>query len=445
MHDPLVTDLYELRMAASYLRRGLSAPATFSLTVRDLPPGRGFLVAAGLEEVLDYLEAFHFDDHDLDALADLGFDAAACAAFAGLRFTGEVQAVPEGTILVAEEPLLEVTAPLPEAQLVESVLLNRVTFPTAVAAKAARCRLAAAGRIELVEFGLRRAQGVDAAMAAARSACMVGFSATSNVAAARRLGVPAAGTMAHSYVEAFGDELEAFRAFGRDFPDGATFLVDTYDVANGTARAARAIRELHLEAGAGVRIDSGDLAELAHGARRLLDRAGLPDVRIFVTGGLDEADLARLVAGGAPVDGAGIGTRLGVSADAPSLDSAYKLVAYDGRAVAKQSAGKAGYPGAKQVFRGPGLRDRLGLRGEPPPAGTSPLLAPVMVGGRRVAPAPAPPVALADARHRFEQDLAELPAPARRVEHPEPPRAEPTVALRRLTREVRRRDAPGAG
>ncbi|HLG67753.1 MAG TPA: nicotinate phosphoribosyltransferase [Acidimicrobiales bacterium] len=431
--SPLLTDLYELNMVASYLRRGMVAPATFSLFVRRLPPRRGFLVAAGLADCLAYLQELRFDDAELRHLARLGFDDDALDAFSRLRFTGQVRAVPEGRLVFAEEPLLEVTAPLPEAQLVETYLLNQVSFQTALASKAARCVLAAEGRIELVEFGFRRTHGVEAGMAAARAACMVGFAGTSNVEAARRYGLTAMGTMAHSYVEVFSEQAAAFSAFACDLPGRTTFLVDTYDTMGGVADAIAVIKERGLERAAGVRLDSGDLLALAARARALLDQAGLPEVRIFASGGLDEEDVAAMVSSGAPIDAAGIGTRLGVSADAPYLDTAYKVVEYDGRPVAKLSTAKTSYPGAKQVFRGEQLHDHLGLATEPAPAGTRPLLEEVMRGGQRTGPAHGPAELLAAARCRFEADLAALPAAARRLVDPLAPAPALTPALRHLT------------
>jgi nicotinate phosphoribosyltransferase len=403
----LVTDLYELNMAASYLRRGMLAPATFSLFVRKLPETRGFLVAAGLESCLSYLESFAFTDEDLDWLADQGFDRDTVDEFRRLRFTGDVWAVPEGRIILANEPILEVTAPIAEAQLVETYLLNQVTFQTTLATKAARCRIASADRFDLVDFSLRRTHGVEAAMAAARLSAMVGFTATSNVEAARRYGLRPAGTMAHSYVEAFPTEAKAFRAFAEDFPARTTFLVDTYDTLDGVRTAIDVIRDLDLGDDIGIRLDSGDLAELARAARAILDDAELHHVRIFASGGLDELDLQRFAASRAPIDAVGVGTQFGVSADAPALDSAYKLVAYDGRPVLKLSAGKMTMPGAKQVHRASPInsQDVITLRGEPPPPDSEPLLVPVMRQGRRVAP----PDTLELARARFERELAALP------------------------------------
>lgn len=438
----LLTDFYELNMAASYLRRGMEAPATFSLFVRALPPQRGFLVAAGLEDCLDWLEGLAFDQDDLGYLERLGFGGPDLEAFSSLGFTGEVWAVPEGRIVFAGEPILEVTAPIAEAQLAETILLNRVTFQTALAAKAARCRIAAGDAIELVEFGFRRTHGVDAATAAARSSAIAGFRGTSNVDAARQLGLEPVGTMAHSYVEAFPTEREAFAAFASDFPGRAVFLVDTYDTLAGVEHAAEVIVDLGLEDRAGIRIDSGDLAAVTKAAREQLDEAGLTGVRIFVSGGLDEFDLAALVAARAPVDAAGIGTRLGVSADAPYLDSVYKLVSYDGEPVLKLSEGKETLPGAKQVFRDQTLGDVLGLREEDRPPGTTALLEPVMAEGRRLRPSDRF-AAVAAARRRFEADLALLPAPARSLADPRPPPPALSPALQSMTDRVRARHRPG--
>ncbi|MFM7718102.1 MAG: nicotinate phosphoribosyltransferase [Actinomycetota bacterium] len=428
----LHTDLYELNMAASYLRRGMLREATFSLFVRHLPPARGFLVAAGLEPALAYLEAFRFDETDLAYLREaLGFDDATIEAFRALRFEGDVWAVPEGRVVLADEPLLEITAPMPVAQLVEPLLLNLLTFQTTIASKAARCVLAAGGR-DLVDFSLRRTHGLDAALAVARVTAMVGFVATSNVEAARRYGLTAAGTMAHSYIESFANEAEAFRTFAEDRPGHTTFLVDTYDTLHGVRTAIEVIRELGLAGHLGIRLDSGDLAALSREARAMLDAAGLPQVRIFASGGLDEHAIGDLVAAGAPIDAFGVGTRMGVSADAPYLDSAYKLVEYDGAPMLKLSAEKATFPGRKQVFRGAD-GDVLALRDEPTPAGHEALLVPVMRGGRRVGPADR----LDDARARFVDDLAALPAGARALRAPSAPRARISDALAERTERAR--------
>jgi len=411
----LLTDLYELNMAASYLRRGMTGPATFSLFVRQLPAERGFLVAAGLEDCLQFLESFSFTTEDLDYLRRAqGYGEDVLRALAGLRFTGEVRAVPEGRVVFAGEPLLEVTAPVAEAQLAETVLLNHVTFQTSVATKAARCVLAAVGA-QVVDFAFRRTQGIEAGLAAARASAIAGFTATSNTEAARRYGLTAAGTMAHSFIEAFPSEEAAFTAFAQDFPGRTTFLVDTYDTAQGVRTAIEVARRLRLPGPVGVRLDSGDLADLARLARRMLDDAGLAGARIVASGGLDEWAIADLAACGAPIDGYGVGTKMGVSADAPYLDTAYKLVAYAGRPVMKLSPGKVTQPGAKQVYRG-SCDDLLALYGEAALAGWKPLLVPVMHHGRRVA-APEP---LARAQQRCAADLAWLPAAARRLRAPEP-------------------------
>jgi nicotinate phosphoribosyltransferase len=420
----LRTDLYELRMAASYLSRAMTAEATFSLYVRDLPPQRGFLVSAGLESCLEVLEQFHFDTGDLAVLEELGFDENQTTALGRLRFTGDVRAVPEGRIVFAGEPLIEVRAPIAEAQIVETHLLNQLTFQTALASKAARCRVAARDRIELVEFGLRRTAGDDGGLAAARAAGIVGFAGTSNVAAAARYGLPASGTMAHSYVEAFGSERAAFDAF-------ATVLVDTYDTRGGVAAAIDVIGARRLERAA-VRLDSGDLAALARVTRDTLDAAGLRWVRIFVSGDVDEYALEALLQADAPIDAAGVGTRLGVSADAPWLNTVYKLVEYAGRPTVKLSAGKATLPGAKQVFRGPGLHDVLALAIESAPAGTEPLLEPVMRNGRRLRARVDEAETVATARVRFEADLRGLPPGARRVRDPDAPTPVLSDALTQL-------------
>jgi nicotinate phosphoribosyltransferase len=432
MSGALLTDLYELNMAASYLRRSMDGSATFSLFVRDLPPRRSFLVAAGLEPCIDWLEKLSFDRPSLEFLAGLGFDAGTIEALSNVRFTGEVWAVPEGRIVFAGEPLVEVTAPIAEAQLAETFLLNQVNFQTTIASKAARCRIASRDRVQLVEFGFRRTQGTEAGIAAARLTALVGFAATSNVEAARRYGLALAGTMAHSYVEAFPTEKEAFVAFAKFAKAVSTstvFLVDTYDTLSGVEHAIEVIKELGLESHSGVRLDSGDLDQLARQTRQMLDAAGLSEVRIFLSGGLDELDIDRFVDAGTPFAAAGVGTLLGVSADAPYLDSVYKLVEYGGRPVLKLSTGKATLPGPKQVFRRSGMRDLLGLRSETAPDGSEPLLEQVMAKGHRVRPA----VTLEESRRRFESDLAQLPARLRKVNTDSSNELELTPALRDLT------------
>jgi nicotinate phosphoribosyltransferase len=434
MPGGLLTDLYELNMAASYLRRDMDGLATFSLYVRGLPSSRGFLVAAGLEHCLEFLESFSFTDDDLETLGEMGFDDRALADFSALRFTGDVWAVPEGRVVYSEEPLLEVTAPVAVAQLVETMLLNQITLHTTLASKAARYVLAAEGR-QLVDFAFRRTHGTEAAMAVARASALVGFAATSNVEAARRYGLTAAGTMAHSFVEAFPTERDAFRAFAEDHPNRTTFLVDTYDTPGGVRAAIDTIRELSLQGALGVRLDSGDLDALARSARTILDDAGLQQARIFASGGLDELEVHELVSAGAPVDAFGIGTQMGVSADAPYIDSVYKLVEYDGRPVMKLSSAKVSAPGRKQVWRRPDEEhaDVLGLRDEPGPSGSEPLLEQVMLAGRRTGPEPS----IEGSRARFESDLVHVPQKARRLSHPEHVAVAHSEALRALTDRTR--------
>ena len=434
--NALLTDLYELNMVASYLRRDMNGSATFSLFVRRLPPSRGFIVAAGVESCLDFLEQLRFEEEDLRFLRDrLGFTTADLEAFRRFRFTGDVWAIPEGRIAFAGEPLVEVTAPLPEAQLIETFLLNRVTFESMIASKAARCVIAAAGR-DTVDFSFRRTHGIEAGIDVARLSAMVGFAATSNVEASRRFGLVAAGTMAHSYVEAFPSEAVAFRAFAEDFPGRVTFLVDTYDTISGVKSAIAVIRQLELGGRLGIRLDSGDLGELSRKARRLLDRAGLRDVRIFVSGSLDELAIDDLVRSGAPVDAFGVGTKMGVSADYPYLDSAYKLVRYQERPVMKLSRDKVTAPGRKQVFRrSKPFSDVLGLHEEPVPTGRHRLLEPLMTKGKRSANRPPLPESLA----LFQADLAALPATTRDLRSPKSPSVRSTEALRRLSAETKQR------
>ncbi|MEU8345188.1 nicotinate phosphoribosyltransferase [Actinomadura meyerae] len=414
MSGGLLTDLYEVTMAASYLRRGMTGPATFSLFVRDLPPGRGFLISCGLADCLPFLEDYRLTPDDLDYLAtEQRFDDTALRALERLRFTGDVRAVPEGRVVFAGEPLLEVTAPIAEAQLVETVLLNHISFQTTLATKAERC-VRAAGGAQVVDFAFRRTQGIDAAFAVARASYIAGFAGTSNVEAARRYGIPATGTMAHSYIEAFPDENAAFTAFTADFPDRTTLLVDTYDTIGGVEAAIRAARRAGQAHLAGIRLDSGDLGALAVQARHLLDQEGMTSTRIVASGGLDEYRIAELTAAGAPIDVYGVGTRMGVSADAPYVDSAYKLVAYGDRPVMKLSAKKATAPGAKQVYRGPS-GDLVTLLDEPAPADMEPLLVPVMESGRRIAPTEP----LQAARDRRAADVAALPHQVTRFHSPE--------------------------
>ncbi|MBI3974088.1 MAG: nicotinate phosphoribosyltransferase [Chloroflexi bacterium] len=429
----LLLDLYELTIAQSYFDHGMHAPATFSLFARHLPPGWGYFVAAGLDDVLTYLETLAFDAGDLDYLRSTGLFTEPFLALLGrLRFTGSVRALEEGTVFFPNEPVLEVTAPIIEAQIVETVVFNQVHLQTIIASKAARCVEAAQGQ-RLVDFSLRRTHGTDAGLKVARCAYLAGFDATSNVLAAQRYGIPPAGTMAHSYVRAFPDETAAFRAFAETYPDGTILLVDTYDTLEGTRQAARVGRELaaaghHL---GGVRLDSGDLVALSFDARRILDEAGLCDATIFVSGSLDEHEIARAVTSQAPIDGFGVGSRLGVSADAPYLDMAYKLVADAGEPTLKLSAGKATWPGPKQVWRicqgGIITQDWITRLDEPPIPEAEPLLVPVMQQGKRLTEQTEE--TLATARVRLRREVAALPATCRRLAGPESPAVHFSPAL----------------
>jgi nicotinate phosphoribosyltransferase len=438
--NALLTDLYELNMATSYMRRGMTGSATFSLFVRSLPGARGFLVAAGVESCLDRLEDFRFEEDDISYLRDtLRYQPRDLEAFRRLRFTGDIWAIPEGRIALAGEPILEVTAPLPEAQLIETLFLNLITFETTIASKAARCVVAAHG-IDVIDFSFRRTQGIEAGIDVARLSSMVGFISTSNVEAARRHGLVAAGTMAHSYIEAFPTEVDAFRAYAEDFPGRVTFLVDTYDTITGIKHAIATIKELGPTGRLGIRIDSGDLVALSQQGRRMLDHAGLQHVRIVASGGLDEVAIDELVRDGAKIDAFGVGTRMGVSADHPYLDTAYKLVCYQGKPVMKLSRGKVSAPGRKQVFRrSRPFGDTVGLFEEDVPAGRERLLEPVMVGGkRRAGRSP-----VEESRARFAADIESLPAAAKDIRSPKPPVARMTPALRALTSETRRQLVAG--
>lgn len=438
-HLALDTDFYQITMAQVYHDRSMDGMATFSLFAHNLPDTRGFMVAAGLEYVLDYLEGFAFSAREIEYLASLGrFSAGFLASLDGLSFTGDVWAAPEGTVLFAGEPFLEVTAPITQAQLVETHLIRTINLHSTLSSKAARCILAAGGR-ECVDFSLRRCQGRDAGLAAARAAVLSGFSSTSNVDAARRLGVAPVGTMAHSFVEAFGDERQAFEAFADSFPDYTVTLVDTYDNTRGLEDSVHLARRLH-ESGhrlLGIRLDSGDLAVLSRQARQTLDAAGLRDVKVVVSGSLDEERIAALLAADAAVDIFAVGTRMGSSADAPYLDLAYKLVAYDERPTLKLSSGKQTHPGAKQVWReldegGIITGDVLGLRDERHPGRA--LLEPVMEGGRRLGPRQG----WRQAGERFAAEAKSLPTTCRDIARPSP--LQPTVSplLEDLTRKATR-------
>jgi nicotinate phosphoribosyltransferase len=443
----LFTDLYELTMAQAYWQSGRTAEATFSLTFRAYPPDRGYFVFAGLGEALDYLQGLRFTPADLGALRGLGrFDAQFLEFLGGLRFTGSVRAMPEGSLFFPNEPVLEVTAPVVEAQLAETYLLNQVNVQSILATKASRVVHAARGR-QVIDFAARRAHGTDAANQFARVSYLAGFDGTSNVWAGVRWGIPLSGTMAHSFVCSFESELESFRRFADSFPDACTLLVDTYDTIEGTRKSLAVAADLRRRGHrlAAIRLDSGDLLELARQTRALLDTAEFPEVRIFASGGLDEFEVDALLRAGAPIDGFGVGTRVGVSADAPLTDCAYKLVEYDGRPVLKLSPKKQTLPGPKQVFRhadGAGLylRDVIACAGERAPDGAAPLLETIMTGGKRLRP----DSGLGEVRRRFREEFARLPEPCKALKAPEhyPVAVSGRLAeLRdRVTGETRRRE-----
>ncbi|HVW18564.1 MAG TPA: nicotinate phosphoribosyltransferase [Solirubrobacteraceae bacterium] len=417
----LLIDQYELAMAASYLERGMNEPAVFELFVRELPPQRDWLLVAGLGPALRLVAELAFGDEELAYLRALGFRPALLRFLERFRFSGEVDAMPEGTVAFAGEPLVRVTAPRVEAQLLETLLLNQVNFQTAIATKAARVVLAAGGGEvgageRVVDFSPRRDHGVDAAMKAARCAAIAGAGGTSNVAAAMRYGLRPVGTMAHSYVMSFADEQAAFEAFMRDTPENTILLVDTYDTLQGVRHAIAAARATGV-ALMGVRLDSGDLLALSRGARALLDEAGMPDAAVVASGDLEEGQIARLVAAGAPIDVWGVGTELGTSRDAPALGGVYKLVADAApgggwRPVWKRSPAKATIPAPKQVLRrydGDGtMRGDLVVEASERGEGR-PLLERFVTGGELVRREP-----LAALRERARGELAALPAPLRR-------------------------------
>ncbi|MGZ5661229.1 MAG: nicotinate phosphoribosyltransferase [Usitatibacter sp.] len=433
----LLTDLYELTMLQAYQARGMNGPAVFELFVRRLPPGRNFLMAAGTESVLDYLLALRFSGDELDWLAACGrFEPGFVASLADLRFTGDVDAMPEGTVFFADEPILRVVAPIREAQLVESHVMNLMHYQSLVASKAARVVLAARGKL-LVDFGLRRAHGAEAGLLSARAAYMAGFSGTATLEAARRFGVPAFGTMAHSYVQAHDDESLAFENFARSQPGNAVLLIDTYDTERAAAKVvALARRGVPVT---GVRIDSGDLGEHARRVRAILDAGGLGHATIFASGNLDEYQIAELEASGAPIDGYGVGTRMNTSADAPYLDCAYKLQEYDGVARRKRSEGKATWPGRKQIFRQRGgdgrfVGDALTLEGGE--SAGEPLLVPFMRGGQPIEPR----VTLGEARARARRHLLRLPEALRSLAPATAYPVEVSASIRALSTEVDARE-----
>lgn len=406
----LLTDLYQLNMVQAYLESGQTGTAVFEFFVRKLPPRRSFLMAAGLEQVLELLENLRFSPDELAWLDRTGrFGADLIDYLARFRFSGEVHAMPEGTVFFANEPILRVTAPLPEAQLVETRLINVLHFQSLIASKAARMVLLAPRKL-LVDFGLRRAHGAEAGLMVARASYIAGFAGSATLLAEKVFGIPAFGTMAHSFIQSFDSESAAFEAFARARPKGLVLLIDTYDTeaaARKVVALAPKLRQQEIDI-RGVRIDSGDLVTLSKDVRRILDDGGLAETTIFVSGGIEEEELAAFAREGAPIDGIGIGTSLATSSDVPALDCAYKLQEYAGLPRRKRSAGKATWPGRKQVWRrydadGRMLLDVLSTQEDVHEG--EPLIGPVMQDGRRIGPRPS----LQEIRKHARQQLDRLP------------------------------------
>ena len=408
----LFVDLYELTMAQSYFEQDMSSNATFSLFTRKSEINRSYFVSAGMADVLRYLQELSFSQLVVDYLRSTGlFKDSFLQYLSRLRFTGEVRGIPEGRLYFADEPLLEITAPIIEAQLIETMVINQMNMQSMIATKAARCYLAA-GQSGLIDFSMRRAHGTDAGLKAARCSYMVGFQATSNVLAGRVYGIPLAGTMAHSYVASFESEIEAFRAYVTAFPVDSVLLIDTYDTISATGKAIEVAIEMEKKGQflKGVRIDSGDILYLSEKVRRLLDDSNLGYVKIIASGGLDENKIGELVKAGARIDMFGVGTQMATSGDVPWLEMAYKIVNYAGRPILKLSPGKISLPGGKQAFRirntdGTFNRDVISLADEfPPESDSEPLLETFMEAGRVVRQIPL----LEDARKNFRQDIESL-------------------------------------
>ena len=436
----LFTDLYQLTMAQAYWQSGVTASATFSLLFRKYPLDRAYFVFAGLPDVLDYLGNFRFSSDDVDFLRSLDlFDQKFLDHLSQIRFTGNVRAMQEGTIFFTNEPVIEVTGPVIEAQIVETFLLNQVNLQSLLATKASRVVQAARGKT-LVDFAARRTHGTEAANKLARVSYMVGFAGTSNVLGGGLYSIPTFGTMAHSFVTAFEHEADSFRAYAESFPDASTFLVDTYDTLEGTRKAIQVAQDMKRRGHAlqAIRLDSGDLLDLSVKSRALLDEAGLEEVELFASGGLDEFGVDALLSAVAPIDGFGVGTKVGVSDDAPSADSVYKLVSYDGRPVLKLSSGKETLPGAKQVYRyrnegGHYLRDIIARVDESSPdGGAEPLLSEVMRDGKTVVSLPT----LQELRDRFRREFACLPEEHKALRSPSPYEVATTTQLDRLRSKV---------
>lgn len=414
----LLTDLYQLTMLQGYYEQDMEELAVFEFFVRKLPENRGYLVAAGLAQVLTYLKQLQFSSDEIEWLANTGrFKPAMLARLEALKFTGDVQAMPEGTVFFPNEPILRITAPLPEAQLIESRIINLLHFQTLIASKAARSVLIAQDKL-LVDFGMRRAHGSEAALLAARASYLAGFTGSATVAAGMSFGIPIFGTMAHSFIQAYRSESQAFADFAEANPDNAVFLIDTYDTEAGAQKVVDLAAALQAQGIKikGVRLDSGDLADHARKVRIILDRGGLNDTTIFASGNIDEYKLEQLMAQQAPIDGFGIGTHMDTSADAPYLDCAYKLQEYAGIARRKRSEGKATWPGRKQVYRNyddNGVMSGDTVTVDNAPCAGQPLLQWVMQGGKIVARQPT----LIESREHAGRQLNGLPVSLRQLSH----------------------------
>lgn len=433
----LMTDLYQLNMMQAYLDAGMEETAAFEFFVRKLPSNRGFLLAAGLEQAIAFLRDARFHEPDLEWLRSSGqFGSDFLDYLAGVRFDGDLDAMAEGTAFFPDEPILRVSAPLPCAQLVETRLINILQYQTLVASKAARMVLAAPDQ-SLVDFGLRRAHSCEAGVLAARASYLAGFVGTATVPAGAAFGIPIYGTMAHSFIQAHDREVDAFLGFARSRPKATIFLLDTYDTEEAAAKVVELAPQLRREGieVRGIRLDSGDLGAHAFAVRRILDEGGLSYLQIIASGGIDEAELARLRATGAPIDAFGIGTSLVTSEDAPALDCAYKLQEYGGQPKRKRSEGKATWPGRKQVFRlhganGEILKDRLSLAEET--FDGEPLLRPVMRQGKLVAALPG----MNENRACAAENLKRLPAHLRALQARPSIPVEVSPELRSLAREL---------
>jgi len=421
-NSALLTDLYELTMAASYFEHRMIETAVFSLFVRRYPPNRRYFVSCGLKEVIDYLAEVKFTEDDLEYLESLGlFKPEFLSYLENFKFHGDVHAMPEGTIFFEEEPVLEVTAPLIEAQVIETFLINTINLQSLIATKASRCVHAAGGR-SLVDFSFRRTHGIDASIKVARASYIAGFLGTSNVLAGKELGIPIYGTMAHSFISSFDKEIDAFRAYTQTFPENSILLVDTYDSLSGTVKAAQVGKEMavlgeHLK---GIRLDSGDMAELSRKARRILDSHELKDSMIFASGAFDEYKIQQILSQNAQIDSFGVGTKMGVSSDAPYLDMAYKIVKYNNKPVVKLSPGKVSLTSDKQVYRFLSSKnlydhDVIACREEKMDDAV-PLLDPVFTGGKTLYDSPP----LSEIQSQFRENFSRLPKKYKTIDKESP-------------------------